>query len=666
MTSYFGTIDYVLMGIYVVILLGIGFALKNKASESLSDYVIGGNKLPWWAMGVSGMAQFLDLAGTALIVSFLFLLGPRGLFIEFRGGAVLILVFMMLWTGKWHRRSGCMTNAEWNLFRFGDRWEAHFARILSVAGGFFNNVSAMAYLIYGTGIFLAMFLPFEPWQCALVMIGAATLYTMMAGFYGVILTDLFQSSIIIIAVIAISFISFNMVTDSDIFYETAKRVSGNGEWSSWYPQWETNMPEGYEAYTHLIIIMTLYLMRNVFFGMGAGGEPRYFGAKSDKECGKLTFLWTLLMGVRWPMMMGLAVMGIFLVDSFYPEPEMTEQAVAIIQTAYPEATDKTWPNVVAQVANSPETQDPAMMTQLRNLLGEEDWNQKIQLLGFHGGVNPERILPAALINSVGTGLRGLLVIAFVAASLSTFASFVNMTTGLVVNDLYLGYVRPKAKTKELIYISWVTVLALVGLAFWFSTTLSSINEIWGWFIMGIGSALMVPITLRFYWWRFNGGGLAWGTLTGLSGAILQRIFFPELNEFQTLGVALASGFSGCIIGTYFSRPTDPKVLINFYRKTRPFGFWGPLKDSLNDKERIVVRNEHFRDLISVPFALVFQVGMFLAPMLFIIHNFDGFWAVTSITLVGLGGLWYFWLRHMDKAEKENEIFDEPSEDPEAS
>ncbi|MEM9025676.1 MAG: hypothetical protein AAGB06_01950 [Verrucomicrobiota bacterium] len=241
MTSYFGTIDYVLMGIYVVILLGIGFALKNKASESLSDYVIGGNKLPWWAMGVSGMAQFLDLAGTALIVSFLFLLGPRGLFIEFRGGAVLILVFMMLWTGKWHRRSGCMTNAEWNLFRFGDRWEAHFARILSVAGGFFNNVSAMAYLIYGTGIFLAMFLPFEPWQCALVMIGAATLYTMMAGFYGVILTDLFQSSIIIIAVIAISFISFNMVTDSDIFYETAIRVSGNGEWSSWYPQWETNM-----------------------------------------------------------------------------------------------------------------------------------------------------------------------------------------------------------------------------------------------------------------------------------------------------------------------------------------------------------------------------------------------------------------------------------------
>ena len=33
-------------------------------------------------------------AGTMVIVSFLFMLGPRGLFIEFRGGAVLVLVMM--------------------------------------------------------------------------------------------------------------------------------------------------------------------------------------------------------------------------------------------------------------------------------------------------------------------------------------------------------------------------------------------------------------------------------------------------------------------------------------------------------------------------------------------------------------------------------------------
>ena len=89
--GYFGIIDYVFMAIYVIVLIGLGLYLKGKASESIEDYIIGGHKIPWWAMGISGMAQFLDLTGTALIVSFLFMLGPQGLYIEFRGGAVLIL-----------------------------------------------------------------------------------------------------------------------------------------------------------------------------------------------------------------------------------------------------------------------------------------------------------------------------------------------------------------------------------------------------------------------------------------------------------------------------------------------------------------------------------------------------------------------------------------------
>ena len=54
-----------------------------------------------------------------IITSFLYLLGPRGLYIEFRGGAVLVLAFLLAYTAKWHRRSGCMTSAEWNTYRFG-------------------------------------------------------------------------------------------------------------------------------------------------------------------------------------------------------------------------------------------------------------------------------------------------------------------------------------------------------------------------------------------------------------------------------------------------------------------------------------------------------------------------------------------------------------------
>ena len=76
--SYFGTIDYIFMGLYVLVLIFLGFYLKRLASRSLDNYICGGKNIPWWAMGISGMASFLDLAGTAVIVSFLFLMGPKG------------------------------------------------------------------------------------------------------------------------------------------------------------------------------------------------------------------------------------------------------------------------------------------------------------------------------------------------------------------------------------------------------------------------------------------------------------------------------------------------------------------------------------------------------------------------------------------------------------
>jgi len=133
--QYLNTLDYAVIGIYCVVLIAIALYLKTIASRSLEDYFLGGRQLPWWALGISGMTNFLDMTGTMVIVSFLFLLGPRGLYVEFRGGAVLVLAFMMLWTGKWHYRSQCMTGAEWNIYRFGNTAGAKLSRIIAVIGG---------------------------------------------------------------------------------------------------------------------------------------------------------------------------------------------------------------------------------------------------------------------------------------------------------------------------------------------------------------------------------------------------------------------------------------------------------------------------------------------------------------------------------------------------
>ena len=129
------SIDYSVIVVYLGLLVAMGFYLKRKASQSLEDYFLGGRKMPWWALGITGMAQFLDITGTMIIVSFLYMLGPRGIYIEFRGGACLVLAFMLVYAGKWHRRSGCMTAAEWLTYRFGEGPGGQFARIVVQRNG---------------------------------------------------------------------------------------------------------------------------------------------------------------------------------------------------------------------------------------------------------------------------------------------------------------------------------------------------------------------------------------------------------------------------------------------------------------------------------------------------------------------------------------------------
>ena len=70
--------------------------------------------------------------------------------------------------------------------------------------------------------------------------------------------------------------------------------------------------------------------------------------------------------------------------------------------------------------------------------------------------------------------------------------------------------------------------------------------------------------------------LVGGALLGGIGAVLQKIFMPEMTEgWQFLTMGLLS-FIGTIGGSLLTKPTDRDVLENFYKTTRPFGFWGPL------------------------------------------------------------------------------------------
>jgi Na+/pantothenate symporter len=59
------------------------------------------------------------------------------------------------------------------------------------------------------------------------------------------------------------------------------------------------------------------------------------------------------------------------------------------------------------------------------LFGYDDWVSKVNLISFEGTVNPERIVPAVMLYQLATGMKGLLVVALMAAGISTFNNNVN-------------------------------------------------------------------------------------------------------------------------------------------------------------------------------------------------------------------------------------------------
>jgi len=336
----------------------------------------------------------------------------------------------------------------------------------------------------------------------------------------------------------------------------------------------------------------------------------------------------------------------------FPDQAVLLQTADLIKTHVTQIDQSRWADTIAAIMNNPQKYPAEMIEGIKGLLGE-GWMTKLNLVSFHGNIDPERILPAVILTQIPMGARGMILVVLLAASMSTFDSTVNKTAGFFTRDIYQRYLRPKASNRELIHASWAFCFVIVTLGYIMGYSAKSINDIWGWIMSGLGGGLLVPFILRFYWWRFNASGFAIGLTLGLIGALLQRLLKPEMHEIAQFFTVLGIGSVGTLLGTYVTGPTTSDVLENFYKTTRPFGVWGHLKKRLLFNEQQAITKEHWNDLISIPFAFFWQVTLFMLPMLIIIRNVRAFWVAFSIFIISLAGMYLFWYRNLPKDQQES-------------
>ena len=588
------TVDLIIVIIYLLAIVIIGLLVQKKASQGIDSYFLGNRKLPWWVLGASGMASNTDIAGTMINTAFIYALGTKGFFIEIRGGVTLIMAFLMVFMGKWNRRSQVMTQAEWMHFRFGTGKEGDFARIISAIAAIVMTVAMVTYFVIGAGKFVGEFLGIEPIYASLLMVVLAMIYTVASGLYGVVWTDVFQGVFIFGVILYITGTAMSIVNLPQEFFVSVPMVDGSftaikttlAEWSRIIPPNEMNMPEGstFAIYNLFGIAIMFYLFKVTLEGAsGAGGYmlQRYFAAKSDREAGMLSLFWTCLLAFRWPLIASFAMLGVY----------------HGIETG----------SVIA---------------------------------------DPELVLPTVIKNYIPAGVRGLLIAGLMAAAMSTFDSTVNAGAAYWVKDLYQTYLNPRASEKDLMIQARLASVGIVILALLFSLTISNINEIWGWITMGIGAGMFIPQVIRWYWWRFNGYGFAIGTAVGMTAAVLTKAFAGPIPEYTSFLIASGSSLAGCILGTLLTPATENSVLENFYKVTRPFGFWSHIRGSLPEAVQSKVNQENRRDIIATFFAVPRQVVLFLTGIMIVMKQWSNAMNLFAILVILSAGLYWFWFRHL--------------------
>lgn len=212
--------DYTLIGLYLGIILWIGFYAARK-SKSSDDYFRGGGQMPWVLAGISNWASSFTAYMFVVAAGFAYKNGVSALLIYTSpvwGYALCILFFAPAW-----RRSRIKAPYEFltRRYSFSTTW---FYSVLNIVPSVFSIGSGIYILcIFGsTAMGLNdMVLQIGPltlagWQCFVLILGVIlVLYSMAGGLWAAVISESLQSVIIMVMVLIIFPVTFMFLGRGD-------------------------------------------------------------------------------------------------------------------------------------------------------------------------------------------------------------------------------------------------------------------------------------------------------------------------------------------------------------------------------------------------------------------------------------------------------------------
>jgi SSS family solute:Na+ symporter len=576
-------IDICIILAYFALVIVIGFLVSRRAIKDINSYFLSSNSLPWWMLGVSNASGMFDITGTMWLVYVLFVYGLKSVWLPWVW-PVFNQIFLMVYLSIWLRRSKVMTGAEWIKTRFGTSTGAQLAHISVVVFALVSVVGFLAYGFQGIGKFAKVFLPWDlsANTYAVILMSFTAIYAVKGGMMSVVITEFLQFIVLTIASLAVGIIAMNAVTPDmlnavipagwkDIFFGWNLNLN----WSGLIDAVNTKiLSDGYSLFS-------IFFMMMVFKGVlvsAAGPAPNYdmqrvLATRSPKDASKMSFFVNVaLFFPRYMMIAGLTVLAL----AFF----------------------------------SP------------------------QLKAMGPGIDFEMVLPYALKNLIPVGWVGLILAGLIAAFMSNYAATINAAPAYIVNDIYKRFINPNDRPGVYVRMSYIVSVVFVLLGFGVGLIVGSINEVMLWIVNALFAGYTAANVLKWYWWRLNGYGYFWGMVGGIGSAFVIAKLIPSVAALSAFPYILGVSVIGCVAGSYLTDPEPDDVLIDFYTRVKPWGFWGPVLAKVRLRHPDFQPNRNFsRDMFNVVVGTVWQTTLVALPIFIVIHETTSMLVTLAILVV---------------------------------
>ncbi len=524
-------IDWTIVAGYFLLSSLIGFLFTKRGGESLSEYFLSGRQVPWWLAGASMVATTFA-ADTPLVVTGLVVAnGVAGNWLWWNmlmSGMLTVFFFARLW-----RRSGVMTDVEFAEIRYSGKPAAVLRGFRALYLAIPINLIILGWVTRAMIKILTISLGVNPYVAVAICFGVTVLYSVAAGLWAVLWTDLVQFIIKMTAVIVLAVFAVRAVGGMDAL--KAGVAAHFGSETAALSVLPVSVRDGtVHAYAWMpLLALSVFLFMQWWAAWYPGAEPggggyiaqRIFSARSERE--------------------GVLATLFFQVAHYAVRP---------------------WPWIVTGLAT----------VMLYPTLQDKE----------SGYVH-------AFVDLLPTPWRGFMMAGFAAAYMSTISTQLNWGASYLVNDFYKRFIRRNADERHYVRVSrWATILLFLGsvVVTW---QLSSVEQAWR-LLLALGAGTGLVLILRWYWWRINAWSEISAMIASFVTSLVLLSYAGRLLHALGLGPAdalvpamIRSGGPNAdawvmiitvtvttvvwLAVTFATRPEPEPVLEAFYRRVRPGG-----------------------------------------------------------------------------------------------